>query len=37
MESEEIACADVKEVLAKTGSRRMIMGHTPDFKVGEAL
>lgn len=25
-------CADVDRVLAKTGTRRMIMGHTPDFK-----
>jgi hypothetical protein len=36
LDSEEKACADVKKVLTKTGSRRMIMGHTPDFKVDEA-
>ncbi|KIK62431.1 hypothetical protein GYMLUDRAFT_198140 [Collybiopsis luxurians FD-317 M1] len=28
---EEKACADVEEVLKKTGTRRMIMGHTPHF------
>jgi hypothetical protein len=33
LDSEEKVCADVKKVLAKTGTRRMIMGHTPDFKV----
>lgn len=31
LDSEEKVCADVKKVLAKTGTRRMIMGHTPDF------
>ncbi|KAF8181545.1 Metallo-dependent phosphatase-like protein [Pholiota molesta] len=31
MEDEETVCAQVDEVLAKTGTRRMIMGHTPDF------
>lgn len=31
LESEEKVCADVDQVLAKTGTRRMIMGHTPDF------
>ncbi|KAJ6531938.1 Metallo-dependent phosphatase-like protein [Mycena capillaripes] len=28
---EEKACVDVEKVLARTGTRRMIMGHTPDF------
>ncbi|KAF8896315.1 Metallo-dependent phosphatase-like protein [Infundibulicybe gibba] len=32
LDSEEKACADVEKVLKKTGTRRMIMGHTPDFK-----
>ncbi|KAJ7761916.1 Metallo-dependent phosphatase-like protein [Mycena maculata] len=30
-DSEEKACVDVDKVLARTGTRRMIMGHTPDF------
>ncbi|KAJ6619566.1 Metallo-dependent phosphatase-like protein [Mycena sp. CBHHK59/15] len=30
-DSEEKACIDVEKVLARTGTRRMIMGHTPDF------
>ncbi|KAK7033246.1 adenylate cyclase [Favolaschia claudopus] len=30
-DNEEKACADVEKVLARTGTRRMIMGHTPDF------
>jgi len=29
--SEKQVCGDVEGVLAKTGTRRMIMGHTPDF------
>ncbi|KAG6851114.1 hypothetical protein H0H93_000994 [Arthromyces matolae] len=29
---EDEVCRDVETVLAKTGTRRMIMGHTPDFK-----
>ena len=33
LESDEEVCAKVDEVLAKTGTRRMIMGHTPDFNV----
>jgi hypothetical protein len=33
LDDEEKACADVEKVLAKTGTRRMIMGHTPDFSV----
>ncbi|KAF8206264.1 Metallo-dependent phosphatase-like protein [Mycena galopus ATCC 62051] len=28
---EAKACIDVEKVLARTGTRRMIMGHTPDF------
>ncbi|KAF8071888.1 Metallo-dependent phosphatase-like protein [Lyophyllum atratum] len=31
MDPDEKVCADVEQVLAKTGTRRMIMGHTPDF------
>ncbi|KAJ7678950.1 Metallo-dependent phosphatase-like protein [Mycena polygramma] len=30
-DTEEKACVDVEKVLALTGTRRMIMGHTPDF------
>ncbi|CAK5268383.1 unnamed protein product [Mycena citricolor] len=30
-DTEENVCVDVEKVLAKTGTRRMIMGHTPDF------
>ena len=33
LHSEEQVCEQVKEVLRKTGTRRMIMGHTPDFDV----
>lgn len=33
LESEDKACADVDQVLKMTGTRRMIMGHTPDFHV----
>jgi hypothetical protein len=33
LESDEKVCADVDEVLAKTGTRRMIMGHTLDLTV----
>jgi hypothetical protein len=32
-DTEDVACAKVDAVLAKTGTRRMIMGHTPDFEV----
>ncbi|KAJ3510486.1 hypothetical protein NLJ89_g4643 [Agrocybe chaxingu] len=32
MESEEQVCTQVDEVLRKTGTRRMIMGHTPHFQ-----
>ncbi|KAF7336732.1 Adenylate cyclase [Mycena venus] len=31
-DSEEKACVDVEKVLARTGTRRMIMGHTPNFQ-----
>ena len=31
LENEETVCKEVDRVLAKTGTRRMIMGHTPDF------
>ncbi|KII85209.1 hypothetical protein PLICRDRAFT_45370 [Plicaturopsis crispa FD-325 SS-3] len=30
--SEEDVCREVGEVLERTGVRRMVMGHTPDFK-----
>ena len=30
---EEQVCNEVEEVLGKTGTKRMIMGHTPNFKV----
>ncbi|KAJ7067071.1 Metallo-dependent phosphatase-like protein [Mycena amicta] len=30
-DSEDKVCVDVEKVLAQTGTRRMIMGHTPDF------
>ncbi|KAL0953276.1 hypothetical protein HGRIS_004526 [Hohenbuehelia grisea] len=33
MEAEAKVCAEVDAVLKKTGTRRMIMGHTPDFTV----
>jgi len=32
-DDEEKVCAQVESVLARTGTRRMIMGHTPDFNV----
>ncbi|KAL0573214.1 hypothetical protein V5O48_008734 [Marasmius crinis-equi] len=31
LESDDKVCKDVDEVLKKTGTRRMVMGHTPDF------
>jgi len=31
LEDEETVCEQVEHVLAQTGTRRMIMGHTPDF------
>ncbi|KAJ4480002.1 Metallo-dependent phosphatase-like protein [Lentinula aciculospora] len=31
LEPEEKVCKDVEKVLKMTGTRRMIMGHTPDF------
>ncbi|KAF8910629.1 Metallo-dependent phosphatase-like protein [Gymnopilus junonius] len=30
-ESDKTVCSQVDDVLRKTGTRRMIMGHTPDF------
>ena len=33
LDPEEQVCAHVDGVLGKTGTRRMIMGHTPDFQV----
>ncbi|KAF9557428.1 Metallo-dependent phosphatase [Agrocybe pediades] len=32
MGDEATVCAHVDDVLAKTGTRRMVMGHTPDFR-----
>lgn len=32
-----MVCKAVDGVLEKTGTRRMIMGHTPDFEVGVLL
>jgi len=36
-DSDEKVCAEVDDVLARTGTRRMVMGHTPDFKVCRPL
>jgi hypothetical protein len=33
LESDEEVCSNVDAVLEKTGVRRMVMGHTPDFQV----
>ena len=33
LDDEEKVCAQIESVLARTGTRRMIMGHTPDFNV----
>jgi len=33
MQDETKVCSEVDAVLEKTGTRRMIMGHTPDFRV----
>ena len=33
MDPEQEVCIKVDAVLQKTGTRRMIMGHTPDFQV----
>jgi hypothetical protein len=30
-------CKQVDQVLAKTGTRRMIMGHTPDFHASSLI
>ncbi|TFK75176.1 Metallo-dependent phosphatase [Pluteus cervinus] len=32
MEDETAVCSQVDQVLARTGTKRMVMGHTPDFK-----
>jgi hypothetical protein len=37
LESDEEVCSSVDSVLEKTGVRRMIMGHTPDFQVSRLL
>ncbi|KAJ2928363.1 hypothetical protein H1R20_g8722, partial [Candolleomyces eurysporus] len=31
LQDEETVCKQVDDVLARTGTRRMVMGHTPDF------
>jgi len=36
-DSDEKVCTEVDDVLARTGTRRMVMGHTPDFKVCRPL
>ena len=33
LDPEQEVCIKVDAVLQKTGTRRMIMGHTPDFQV----
>lgn len=33
LNSDKEVCREVDQVLAKTGTRRMIMGHTPNFTV----
>ena len=37
MQNEAKVCSEVDAVLKKTGTRRMIMGHTPDFHVSQHL
>lgn len=32
LETDEVVCAKVDDVLQRTGTRRMVMGHTPDFQ-----
>ncbi|KAF7966135.1 hypothetical protein HWV62_39954 [Athelia sp. TMB] len=32
LEDEDVVCAAVDDVLERTGTRRMVMGHTPDFE-----
>lgn len=36
LESDKVVCGAVDDVLRRTGVRRLVMGHTPDFKVGSA-
>lgn len=33
LDPEEKVCKEVDDVLKRTGTRRMVMGHTPDFQV----
>ena len=33
LDTEEKVCKEVDDVLRRTGTRRMVMGHTPDFEV----
>lgn len=33
LEPEDKVCSQVDDVLKRTGTRRMVMGHTPDFEV----
>ena len=33
LDSEQHVCAAVNDVLRRTGTRRMVMGHTPNFEV----
>lgn len=33
LDPEAKVCKEVDDVLARTGTRRMVMGHTPDFEV----
>lgn len=37
LEPEEKVCTAVNDVLYRTGTRRMVMGHTPDFEVRESI
>jgi hypothetical protein len=37
MKDEDEVCREVDPVLKRTGTRRMIMGHTPNFEVSELL
>jgi hypothetical protein len=37
LNDEAEVCREVDAVLEKTGTRRMIMGHTPNFEVCEFL
>lgn len=37
LEDEAVACEKVDEVLERTGTKRLIMGHTPTFTVGRLI